>query len=100
MSPIVKKLRRQMLDAPYSEDVIRIMFVLARTGEPDAIRVIAAQMDVPCDVGRAAVRALIEIGPAVIPEMHTRLEALDSDMISNARKVLAALRDEIAEAAE
>jgi len=100
MNAIVKKLRCQMLDAQYSEEIIRIMFALARTGEPDAIRVIAAQMDVPCDVGRAAVRALIEMGPAVIPEMHRRLEADDSDMIANARKVLVALSDEIAEAAE
>ena len=97
MNTTVKKLRRQMLDAAYSEDIIRLMFAIARTGEPDAIRVIADQLDVPCDVGRAAVRALIEIGPAVIPEMRKRLDALDSDMIRNARRVLAALGAEAAD---
>jgi hypothetical protein len=89
MNPIIKKLRRQMLSAPYSEDIIRLLFTIARTGDPDAIRVVADQMDVPCDVGRAAVRALIEMGPAVLPEMHERLEADDEDMVRNAHKVLA-----------
>ena len=94
MNPIVKKLRRKMLDAQYSEDIIRIMFAIARTGDPDAIPVVADQMDVPCDVGRAAVAALIEIGPAVIPEMRKRLEADDEDMIRNAHQVLAHFGDE------
>ena len=94
MNTTVKKLRRQMLSAQFSEDIIRILFAIARTGEADAIPVIADQMDVPCDVGRAAVRALIEIGPAVIPEMLERLEALDEDMVRNAHRVLAALGDE------
>jgi HEAT repeat protein len=94
MHPIVKKLRRQMLRAQYSEDIIRLMFAIARTGEADAIRVLAAQMDVPCDVGRAAVRALVEMGPAVLPEMRVRLESDDEDMIRNAHRVLAAFGDE------
>ncbi len=94
MNTTVKKLRRQMLAAAYSEDIIRIMFAIARTGEADAIPVIADQMDVPCAVGRAAVQALIEIGPAVIPEMRKRLEALDEHMIRNAHRVLGALGDE------
>ena len=94
MNPTVKKLRRQMLSAQFSEDIIRILFAIARTGEADAIPVIADQMDVPCAVGRAAVQALIEIGPAVIPEMRKRLEALDEDMIRNAHRVLGALGDE------
>jgi len=67
---------------------------IARTGDPDAIIVIADQLDAPCDVGRAAVQCLVEIGPAVIPEMHKRLEADDEDTVRNARKVLAALGDE------
>jgi HEAT repeat protein len=94
MNTTVKKLRRQMLSAQFSEDIIRILFAIARTGEADAIPVIADQMDVPCAVGRAAVQALIEIGPAVIPEMRKRLEALDEDMIRNAHRVLGALGDE------
>jgi len=94
MNTTVKKLRRQMLAAQFSEDIIRLMFAIARTGEADAIPVIADQMDVPCAVGRAAVQALIEIGPAVIPEMRKRLEALDEDMIRNAHRVLGALGDE------
>jgi HEAT repeat protein len=94
MNTTVKKLRRQMLSAQFSEDIIRILFAIARTGEADAIPVIADQMDVPCAVGSAAVRALIEIGPAVIPEMRKRLEALDEDMVRNAHRVLGALGDE------
>ena len=42
MNTTVKKLRRQMLSAQFSEDIIRLMSAIARTGEPDAIRVIAA----------------------------------------------------------
>jgi HEAT repeat protein len=94
MNTTVKKLRRQMLAAQFSEDIIRLMFAIARTGEADAIPVIADQMDVPCAVGAAAVRALIEIGPAVIPEMRKRLEALDEDMVRTAHRVLGALGDE------
>jgi hypothetical protein len=100
MNTTVKKLRRQMLSAQFSEDIIRILFAIARTGEADAIPVIADQMDVPCAVGRAAVQALIEIGPAVIPEMRKRLEALDEDMIRNAHRVLAALGDQRSARAE
>jgi HEAT repeat protein len=94
MKTSINSLRNKMLSAPYSTEIIAVMFEIARTGDPDAIPVLADQMDVPCDVRRAAVACLIEIGPAVIPEMRKRLEADDEDMIRNAHRVLAHFGDE------
>ncbi len=99
MSPSLEMLRRRMLRAPYSTEIIAVMREIARSGDPDAIVVLSRQLDVPCDVGRAAVACLVAIGFAVIPEMRRRLDALDEDMVRNAHRVLAVLGDENSRAA-
>ena len=100
MSPTLKKLVRKFENAGESEKMIRLVFAIARCGDPAAIPVLVSWMDQPGIVGRKIVEALIEMGPQVIPVVRKCLEALDEDMIRNAHRVLAAFGDAYSQRAQ
>lgn len=100
MSPTLKKLVRKFENSSESENMIRIVFAIARCGDPAAIPVLAGWMDQPGIVGRKIAEALVEMGPQVVPIVRKYLEALDEDMIRNAHRVLAAFGDEYSKRAQ
>ncbi len=100
MNHTLKKLARKFENTSESEQMIRIVFAIARCGDPAAIPLLASWMDQPGIVGRKIAEALVEMGPQVVPVVRKCLEALDEDMIRNAHRVLAAFGDEYSQRAQ
>jgi hypothetical protein len=100
MRTTLEKLARKFENTSESEKMIRIVFAIARCGDPAAIPLLASWMDQPGIVGRKIAEALVEMGPQVVPVVRKCLEALDEDMIRNAHRVLAAFGDEYSKRAQ
>ena len=93
MNPDLKKLAAALRDATMPDEHVRLIRRVARTEDPDAIAVLASQLDVPGPAGAEAVRALVSFGQLAVSEVRRCLQAKDEDMIRNAHRVLAALGD-------
>jgi hypothetical protein len=87
--PRLRKLCRRLDRCSYSEQYLATIRRIARTRHPQAIEILAALLDSPGPVGRAAVRGLVSFGFDAVPEVRRVLrESLDGDAIEHATTVL------------
>lgn len=94
MTKNLKKLVRALDRCDTSTEYVDVIRRIERTGDPDAIAILASLLDSPGPVGAAAVRGLMSFGQLAESEMRRCLRlSMDEDQIRNAHRVLAALGD-------
>jgi hypothetical protein len=88
----LRSLRNALDRCDTPKQYIRVIRKIARTGDTDAIRILARLLDMPGAVGAAAVTAITSFGHRAEPEMRRWLAmSMDADQLRNARRVLAKL---------
>ncbi len=96
----LKNLTRALDRCTTSTEYVVVIRKLARTQDPDAIKILASLLDSPGPVGAAAVRGLLSFGQLAETAMRRCLaRSMDEDQIRNAHRVLAALGDAYSERA-
>jgi hypothetical protein len=93
-NPRLRRLCRKLDDdCGGSEDYIAVIRKIVRTRDLQAIEVLAAVLDSPGPVGRAAAKGLVRFGLAAAPEMERVLrESLDGHACEHASWVLTQIR--------
>ena len=94
MSPNLTKLSRRIDDCSSNEQFVHVIRLITRTGDPDAIAVLASLLECPGEVGLEAVRGLYTFGQFAEAEMRRVVaESMEETAIRNAHRVLARLGD-------
>jgi hypothetical protein len=93
-NPRLRRLCRKLDDdCGGSDEYVAVIRKIARTRDPQAIEVLAALLDSPGPLGRAAVKGLVGFGEAAVFEMMRVLrDSVDADALEHASQVLSEIR--------